>query len=119
MIYVHLFFWLMVAHAFFDYPGQGDFLAQAKNRNTAIGKHIWMWALPSHALIHAGAVAFITGSLWLGMIEFIMHGFVDFLRCENRITYSQDQFIHVILKFAYVAYLSLGFVHSHGFFTFG
>lgn len=93
-----VFFLLMFGHFLADYPLQGEFLAQAKNRNTEIGKIFWKHALPAHAFIHGGFVALITGSLTLGVLEIIAHGYTDFLKCENKITLDQDQAIHIICK---------------------
>lgn len=116
MIYLHLLFWLLVGHVLCDYAWQGDFMAQAKNRNTAAGKVCWPWALPSHALVHAGAVTFITGSYALGMLEFVAHGVIDLLKNENRLTFAQDQLLHVLCKWMYVAFVGLGIVQLHPFF---
>jgi hypothetical protein len=104
---LHMLFWLLVAHCFADYAGQGDFLANAKNRNTAVGKQFWVWGLPSHALIHAGFVTAITGSYMLGLIEFLAHGVIDSLKCDNKISYHQDQFLHVMCKVIYVASIAI------------
>jgi hypothetical protein len=93
-----LVFWLIVAHALCDYPLQGQFLAEAKNRNTEIGKSIWGWALTSHAFIHGGAVAYVTGSIVLGMAEVVVHAVVDFLKCERKIGFHTDQIIHLVFK---------------------
>lgn len=85
-----------------DYPLQGDFLAQAKNRHTAIGKPIWWMALPSHGAIHGAGVFLITGSLTFGIAELIAHSIIDALKCEGRITYAQDQLLHVACKVAWL-----------------
>jgi len=115
MICLHLFFWLLVGHALCDFPLQGDFLAQAKNRHTAIGKLFWHWALPTHALIHAAAVTLVTGSYALGLFEFFAHMGIDYLKCENKLTFAQDQTLHIAFKAAYVAYVALGLISVHPF----
>lgn len=115
MNFIHLLFWLLIGHSVCDYPLQGDFLAQAKNRHTALGKLFWPWALPTHALIHAGAVAFVTGSLTLGFVEFIAHSLIDFMKCENKLTFSQDQILHVLCKVAYAICVARSIVPTHPF----
>lgn len=97
-----MLFLLLVGHALADYPLQGDFIAQAKNRNTPAGKLFWRWVLPSHGLIHAGFVFAVTRSLTLAMIELVAHCVIDFAKCENRISFNQDQAWHVACKVAYV-----------------
>jgi hypothetical protein len=97
-----ILFFLLVGHALADYPLQGDFLSQAKNRNTAIGKMFWLHALPAHSLIHGGFVALITGSVGLGIAETVIHGITDFLKCENKINIHVDQAIHILCKVLWV-----------------
>jgi hypothetical protein len=98
------FIWLLgaliVAHALCDYPLQGDFLAKAKNRG-AIADVPWYQALGAHCVIHAGAVAFLTGSIGLGLAEFAVHWITDDLKCRQRISFNADQAIHLGCKLAW------------------
>lgn len=103
MTFTTMLFLLIVGHALADYPLQGDFLAQAKNRNTPVGKLFWMHALPAHSVIHGGFVTVITGSLWLGIAETVIHGVTDWLKCENRISLNTDQIVHLACKVLWVA----------------
>ena len=91
-------FLLIAGHALADYPLQGDFLANGKNRNTTIGKIFWPHALFAHSMIHGGFVAVVTGYWWLGASEAIMHGLTDWLKCEGHISLHQDQAIHILCK---------------------
>lgn len=93
-----ILFLLIFGHFLADYPLQGEFLSQAKNRNTAVGKLFWKHALFAHAFIHAGFVGIITGSLWLAMAELVIHGVTDFLKCESKISLNIDQAIHIGCK---------------------
>ena len=90
---------LLAAHCLCDYPLQGDFMAQGKNRNTHVGRDIWHMILPAHAAIHAGAVLLVTGSVVAFIVEFLSHSAIDYLKCENKITFAQDQAAHVVVKF--------------------
>lgn len=105
---IWMLFFLIVGHFLADYPLQGDFLATAKNRNTELGKIFWRHALTAHAMIHAGFVAIITGSIFLGLAEALIHGYTDFLKCEGRISLNQDQAVHIGCKVLWVivAYLA-------------
>lgn len=96
-----MIFVLLGAHCFFDYAGQGDFMSQAKNPTTAMGKSLWWWVLPSHGLIHGGVVFLITGNLAFGIAETVIHTITDYLKCRNWISYSMDQTIHVVCKIAW------------------
>lgn len=108
--FAHTLFFLLVGHALADYPLQGDFLAQAKNRNTPIGKVFWPHALSAHAMIHAGFVAVITGSPLLGLAEAVVHAFTDWLKCEGKITLNVDQAIHVACKVLWAVLIVTGAV---------
>lgn len=96
---------LLAAHFLFDFPLQGDFLANAKNRHTPVGAIFWPFALPGHALIHGAAVMLLTGSTFLGALEFTAHGITDFLKCENKIGPRTDQAIHIGCKLLWFAML--------------
>lgn len=104
-----IIFWLLVGHALCDYPLQGEFLAKGKNHKKPILGFSWVIILFNHALIHAGAVALITGSLFLAMLELILHMFIDFLKSDERIGFRADQILHYTCKVLYVVlmYFSL------------
>lgn len=95
---LHTFFWLLLmlcaGHALCDYPLQGDFLARGKNPNAPIPGIPWRQCLFAHALIHAGMVTLITGSVVLGILEFCIHAATDREKCEGKLTFNQDQAIH-------------------------
>ncbi len=94
---------MLVCHALADYPLQGDFLSKAKNRSAPIPGVPWWQALAAHGLIHAGAVAWVSGLWWLGAAEFVVHVVTDDAKCRGRINFNQDQAIHVGSKLVWVA----------------
>lgn len=96
--FLAVLFYLLFAHSLADYPLQGDFLAQGKNRNTALGKIYWPYALSSHAIIHGGFVFMITHNIFIGFAEVFIHAITDWLKCENKITMLTDQIIHYLCK---------------------
>lgn len=104
-----LLFALCFAHCLADYPLQGPFLSEAKNRNTAVGKIFWPHALSAHAIIHGGFVLLLTGYVWLGVAETLIHALTDWLKCENKISMRTDQLVHYGCKLLWVAVV----VHSH------
>ena len=106
---IQVLFLLFVGHALMDYPLQGEFLSTCKNRHLlyklqdpARPVQIWPWCMTAHCLIHAAAVWAITGCFILGSIEFVLHWLIDFAKCENKTTFTQDQALHFICKIAYV-----------------
>lgn len=97
-----MLFWLLVGHALADYPAQGTFLARAKNHRNPIAGISPTICLIAHCLIQAGMVAYVTGRIWLGVAEFIAHGIIDWLKCDERITFTQDQTMHVLCKITWM-----------------
>lgn len=87
---------LFAGHAFFDYSGQGPFLAEAKNHKT--NPRGWIKALMAHTLMHAGMVYVITGSLWFALAELVIHSVTDYAKCDGRISSNVDQAIHYACK---------------------
>lgn len=100
-----LFALLVFAHALGDYPLQGEFLSRAKNRASAIEGTPWYQALAAHSIIQGGLVGIVTGSLWLGLAEAVAHALIDDAKCMGRLTFNQDQALHIACKIAWVAAL--------------
>lgn len=96
-------FMLIAGHAVADYAMQSDFIAQAKNHKTELGKLFWVHVLPAHAIIHGLAVMVATGIVWLAIAETIIHGVTDYAKSAGKITLNQDQFIHYSCKAAWLA----------------
>ena len=112
-----LCFALFIGHAVTDYPLQGAFLASGKNRNddssiffsdSSVPKGLWIHALTAHSFIQAGAVWLITGSAALALVELTLHLAIDFIRCDNWISFSTDQLLHYFCKVVYAALLIWG-----------
>lgn len=95
------FLLMLVWHALADYPLQGDFLAKAKSRANALPGVPWFQAMGAHAVIHAGGVGLITGSITLGLCELVAHALIDDAKCMGRLTFNQDQALHVLCKAAW------------------
>jgi hypothetical protein len=59
-------------------------------------------ALGAHAAIHGGAVGWITGIWWLGLMEAVAHFIIDDLKCRARLSFNQDQGLHLLCKVCWV-----------------
>jgi hypothetical protein len=98
-------FMLVVGHAVCDYPLQGEAVAINKNplANTPLQKMVpwWYWNM-AHALMHGGAVALITGSVWLGIAETVCHFVIDYGKCLGKYSIHVDQVLHMVCKMAWV-----------------
>lgn len=93
-----ILFYLLAAHGLCDYPLQGDFLARGKNHRLSLPGVPWYQCLFWHAMIHAGAVALITGNVRLGLAELVAHLFIDYAKCDGRFGFDVDQALHVACK---------------------
>lgn len=102
MILIMIFF-----HFLIDYPGQGDFLSKAKNRFNPVPGVPWYQAMTAHAFMHGFVVWFMTGSLILFVFEFFAHFIIDDLKCAGKLSFNEDQILHIMLKIAYVLGLFL------------
>ena len=103
MFFLLLFWWLVAAHALCDFPLQGDFLARAKNHKQPLPGVPWWIALVAHSLIHGAAVAFITGSVGLGLAETLLHAFIDHGKSGEHYDFAVDQAFHVVTKALWAA----------------
>jgi hypothetical protein len=104
-----LFLMLLFWHALADYPLQGDFLSRAKRRDGVPG-FPWYQALFWHSAIHAGGVVVITGSLWMGLVELVAHGMIDYGKCQQRFGINVDQALHVATKVVIILLLRVRFI---------
>jgi hypothetical protein len=101
-------FYLMVGHAVADYPLQSDFMAREKNPWAKLDMSrvppgqlpnvFWPWVMTAHALVHGGAVALITGSVWLGLAETACHWLIDLAKCAGYTDIYGDQCLHIACK---------------------
>lgn len=98
---------LLAAHGVCDYPLQGDFLAKGKNHKMPLPGVPWYQCLIWHSMIHAGAVALITGSLALGIAEFAVHCLIDYGKCSGWFGFNTDQAFHVACKVGWFLWIYL------------
>lgn len=106
-----VFFWLLVGHAVADYPLQAGPMATEKCRHSHsdLQKSVpWYYWLSAHALVHGGAVFLITGSLFLGLLETVVHWLIDFGKCEGWFGIHVDQALHVGCKVLWCVLVAYG-----------
>lgn len=96
-----LFALLIFGHALADYPLQGDFLSRAKNRSAPIPGVPWYQAMGAHVIIHSAIVWLLTGLWWLGVAELVIHAVTDDAKCRGKLSFNQDQAIHIACKAAW------------------
>lgn len=108
--FVHVLFWLLVAHAVTDYALQPGEMSQYKRRPLPIDRkassaHIpaWFPVLAAHALINAGGVALATSSVSLGMAEGVAHFCIDYNKSQGRLSDTTDQVLHGLSKLLWAA----------------
>ena len=99
-------FLLCIAHAFGDTALQSINMSKRKRRDRNL-PYTWIFWLVSHTLIHAGCVYIVTQNIYLAFAEFICHTIIDFIRCEKKITFYQDQLLHFVCKVIWTIILIL------------
>ena len=112
-----MLFALLIGHSVADFPLQGDFLSQGKNRHNprpvlADGKtspsDLWVYLMSAHCFIHAGFVWIISGSVVLALVEFVLHWIIDAVKCEGSTSFATDQWLHIATKAVYVGVIWAG-----------
>ena len=106
-----VFFALLVGHAVCDYPLQAGPMASEKCRRstTPLQRSVpWYYWLSAHAVIHGGAVGWITGSPSLGLAEAVVHWLIDFGKCEDWFGIHVDQALHVGCKVVWCVVIAYG-----------
>lgn len=106
-----LFFQMLVGHAFMDFPMQSGPIAVEKCRHSKseLQKQVpWYYWLTAHALLHGGAVYYITGLLGFGLLETVCHWIIDFAKCEGWTNIHIDQALHVACKVLWVVLILNG-----------
>ena len=97
-------------HALADFPLQGDYIAKQKMRRQADGLNVWIVALSAHSVIQAGGVWLVSGSLFFGFVELILHGLIDVAKGEGKFGLIPDQLLHLACKVVYAVLLGYGWV---------
>ena len=111
-----IFLALAMGHVLADFPLQGRFMADTKNRHNDVSNYfkntppagIWIHTLTGHCLIHGAAVWLITGSAVLASFEIALHWIIDYARCEGWTSFHTDQILHYVCKIIYAMMLYLG-----------
>jgi len=106
-----MFFQMLVGHALMDFPMQAGPIATEKSRHskTDLQKQVpWYYWLSAHALLHGGAILYITGLLGYALLETVVHWIIDFAKCEGWTNIHIDQALHVACKALWVVMIANG-----------
>lgn len=96
-----ILFWLLVGHAAADWQFQSA--AHSRDKNPLLSPSLWFYAMSAHCLVNAGAVAWATGSVTLGVMEFVWHFIIDLLKCYRLLDRNEDQALHITCKLCWAA----------------
>lgn len=120
--FITLFVILLTWHFLAEYPLQDDFLAINKSpsgrpyqgQQNAIDPHPnWFMYMLIHCFIQAAGVFMITMSLWLAVVGFAAHYFIDCRHCNGTLTDWQEQRLYA-LTLAIIAFIVM--LIRYGFF---
>ncbi|WP_455872874.1 DUF3307 domain-containing protein [Rhizobium yanglingense] len=100
---------LLATHWLLDYPLQGQFLSDAKQSGP-----LRVYHLITHSGIQGTGVAVVTGSVWLGLLEWTAHAIIDEAKVRGKTTFAQDQALRIACKIVWLAYLVLSVMLQHG-----
>lgn len=92
---------LVAGHFLCDFPLQGPYMSETKNQfkdQPGIPSGLILFG---HASIHGAFVAIVTGQAIFGYVELVIHAIIDHIKCSGRITFFQDQTIHLLCKMIY------------------
>lgn len=108
MDYLELLITLIGVHFLCDYVFQTDAIATGKNRLIDPAKFgvDWRYWLTAHAATHGIGVGVVTGSVWLGVLEFGLHWIIDLGKCVKMYGLHNDQLLHLACKFI-IGYIAL------------
>lgn len=104
--FLKLFWLLVMGHFVADYILQSDTLAKEKNfkSDSPIQKIVpWYYWMVAHVAGHVFFVTYLTGSIGLGVAEFVLHIVADYEKCAGKTTLHQDQAFHIFCKFLWAA----------------
>ncbi len=107
MNYFDIFMLLLITHFVTDYALQSDTMAKYKNYHNKMDGVPWWYWLFAHASVNALAVYFITGSIWLMVLEVIIHFLIDLGKCGQKYQIHTDQTFHIMSKIVYIVILAL------------
>ena len=102
---------LVIAHGIADFTLQPAAMVAGKNRHNEVHKQAdrdfpaWYYWMTAHSLNHGFAVYLVTGSFTFCIIESTLHWIFDYLKCEGRINFHQDQALHLGCKVGYCFFL--------------
>jgi hypothetical protein len=94
---LELFLLLAMGHFLADFALQHDRMAVEKcpGKDATLA---WQWWLTSHAAIHGFLVAVLTGVVWLGVAEWLVHAGLDLAKCRRLFDLKTDQLLHLLTK---------------------
>ena len=103
-----VFWMLMCGHALADFPFQTPDMAKGKNRKLGPAHNTvpWYYWMTSHCLVHGLSVTLLTGSVYLGAAEAVVHFGLDTAKCEGWTDIHFDQLAHTVCKAVWATVLT-------------
>lgn len=94
---------LILAHYVSDFGLQSAAMVTGKGKHVPAlpggpGRFSWLTA---HAAINAAGVYTATGCIRCTFVEFVLHTLIDYLKSEGKLSYGQDQWLHILCKLIY------------------
>lgn len=92
---MNLLLFLIFAHYLCDFGLQNDFIAKFKVPGSA---PFWYHVMMAHCAMQALGVMVVTHNSKLALAEFATHFAIDYFKCLKKLSFNQDQALHLICK---------------------
>lgn len=92
--------YMVCGHYLADFGLQNEFIAKFKVPGSA---PFWFHVLIAHCAIQAIPVLLVTGNAGLGIAEFVAHFLIDFTKGKGKLSFNQDQLLHIVCKLIWFA----------------
>jgi len=104
MVLIECILKLGFGHAISDLALQNQWIGKHKHPSYPIHYpdgspyYAWRWVLIGHAMINGAVVWLITGHIWLGVVETLLHFVIDLLTIMGFYRLAVDQLLHGFSK---------------------
>lgn len=100
---VELFFKLLFVFSITDVALQTDWMSLVKCNSCRSINIPWYYGMGSHSMVNGAGVWIVTGNVYIGILESILHFIIDFLKCKAMINQHLDFIAHIGCRVLYAA----------------
>ena len=100
---IEIFIKLMLAMAVTDLAIQTEVMAFAKGdtKPTVVQDPPWYYFMGAHSMVNGCGVWLVTGNVYFGVAESVLHFVIDHLKCSHIISSRVDLTLHIGCRVIY------------------